>query len=134
MKFFFIDYSSDFYKQKKKKAIPPKRPGKFIQIRQPDEEYLVLSPKESCVYHAEIADRFFTEKGINGRYNEKGDCYEISEPGWEITGGGLWSLDEHEKTIHFFGSSQSYGRYDRRGLKDRLHSLKHFFDYKIIID
>lgn len=134
MSFVFIDYSNDLKSKKTSPVISPNRNGKFIQVRRETDEYFVLSPKASSLYHANIAERFLHEKGIQGRYNAKGDLYEIYDPGWEIKGGGLWSIDDQEKTLHLFGSSKSYGKYDRRGLKDRLHSLKHFFDYKIIID
>ena len=134
MRFVIIDYSKDFQKNKAAQIISPKRNGKFIQVRKATVEYLVLSPKESSVYHSDIAERFLTEKGIAGRYNDKGDLYEISDPGWKITGGGFWSIDENEKIIQFFGSSRSYGKFDRRGLRDKLIRANGFLQYTISVE
>lgn len=134
MSFVFIDYSNDLKSKKTSPVISPKRNGKFIQVRRDTDEYLVLSPKASSLYHANIAEKFLHEKGIQGRYNAKGDLYEISDPGWDIKGGGLWSIDDQEKTLHLFGSSKSYGKYDRRGLKDKIVMANGFLHYTITIE
>lgn len=132
--FKLIDYSEEHFMSSGKKHLPEKRAGKFLQIRHKDSEYLVFSPGELSKYHADIAERFFARKGINGSYNRKRDYYEISDPEWEIAGGGLWKMDADNRTLHLSGSSQAYGRYDRRGLKERILALKGMSGYLLEIE
>ncbi len=134
MKFFLIDYSELFYKTTAKKKIPRKRAGKFVQLRNNDMEYLLLSPKDFAVYHANIVERFCTEKGIAGTYNIKRDHFEINEPHWEIVGGGIWTINEKEKSLDFSGGSLAYGKFDRRGLREKVLSLKGMSDYIVKTD
>lgn len=132
--FVFLDYSETYYRAMGKKSVPDKRVGKFIQIRNRDTEYLVLSPKGQSVYHANIVERFFAKRKIVGDYNRKGDHYEISADGWEVTGGGLWAINESDRLLHLSGSSHAYGRYDRRGLREKIAALEQMAGYRIIID
>jgi len=134
MKFILIDYSGLFYKTIAKKNTPVKRSGKFIQIRNNDMEYLVLSPKDLAVYHANIVERFCIEKGVAGTYNPKRDHYQINEPHWDIAGGGIWTINEKEKSLNFSGSSQAYGKFDRRELREKVLSVKSMADYIVKID
>jgi hypothetical protein len=121
MDFVLIDYSLSFYKKTAKKTMPAGRSGKFVQIRDLSTEYLVLSNRELSPYHADIAERFFLERGIGGDYNRKRDHYLISDPEWEIIGGGMWSVDS-EGLFCLSGRSQAYGRFDPGGLKERLRA------------
>jgi hypothetical protein len=132
--FIFLDCSEIYYRAIGKKSVPDKRLGKFVQIRNNDTEYLVLSPKGQSVYHANIVERFFTKRKIGGDYNRKGDYYEISEDGWEVTGGGIWAINESDRLLHLSGSSQAYGRYDRRGLRERIEALQQMAGFRIVID
>jgi hypothetical protein len=65
----FIDYTPLYYATIAKAAMPPVISGKFVQIRNESTEYLVLSPKEFTKYHANIVERFFFDKGIEGSYD-----------------------------------------------------------------
>jgi hypothetical protein len=60
MSFKFVDYSATYFTTIAKKPIPSNRSGKFVQIinRSTSDEYLVLSPKELSVYHANIVEWF----------------------------------------------------------------------------
>ncbi len=132
--FIFLDYSEIYYSAIGKSSIPDKRLGKFVQIRNDATEYLVLSPKGLSVYHANIVERFFTQRKIEGKYNSKGDYYEICEGEWEITGGGIWAISETDRLLRLSGSSQAYGQYDRRGLRERIETAEKVSGYRIVID
>jgi hypothetical protein len=132
--FTFLDYSEIYYRAIGKTSIPDKRLGKFVQIRNNEKEYLVLSPKGLSVYHANIVERFFTQRKIKGNYNSKGDYYEIDENGWVVLGGGIWAISETDRLLHLSGSSQAYGQYDRRGLRERLEEVEEMSGYRIVID
>lgn len=131
--FTLIDYSEMFFKKSAAKRIPAKRSGKFVQLRNKNTEYLVLSPKELFGYHANIVERFFTEKGIRGTFNKKRDYYAVTDSGWDIVGGGAWTVDDKDKQFKLSGSSAAYGRYDRRGLRERILGVKKFLEYDVEI-
>ena len=123
MSFTFIDYSSTYFTAIAKQPIPAKRSGKFVQIinHATNDEFLVLSPKELSVFHANIVERFCALQGaIPGAYNAKRDYFKIHDPAWEVIGGGMWEIDEEEKTLSLGGESQMYGAFDEVGLKQKI--------------
>jgi len=131
MSFNLIDYSKVYFKSVLKTPVPARRDGKFIQVRNNNHEYLLLSPVELTAYHANIAERFFSGRGIGGRFNKKMDYYEVGDPEWEIIGGGMWSVDEGKKTLRLSGRSQAYGTYDSRGLAARISASGQFPGYSV---
>lgn len=134
MKVVFVDYSELYYQEIAKTAMPEKRTGKFIQIRNNDTEYLVFSPTEYTPYHADLAERFCREKGLKGSFDRKNKCYVISDPAWGIAGGGKFEIDNTEKQIRLYDNSMAYGRFDRRGLKEKILAIVSMSDYKALIE
>ena len=55
--------------------MPQRHGGKFVQISYEtnDTEYLILSPKDLSIYHANIVERFCAQNGIEGSYNGRKD-------------------------------------------------------------
>jgi hypothetical protein len=132
-----IDYSEHYFTNIKKIEMPTKRSGKFIQILNEAEEreYLVLSPRELGAYHANVVERFCLLQAINGSYhNDKKHYFEIHDPVWTIVGGGVWAINEITKTLTLSGSSQGYGFFEARGLKEKLSSSALVSGYTIKID
>jgi hypothetical protein len=109
------------------------RRGKFIQVRKPDTEYLVLSPRAEAAYHANIAERFFSEMGVPGSYNRKRDSYRVKDPGWSIVGGGYFELSEDRREFHLSGTSMAYGRFDPSGLCERLSASGSLSGFRITV-
>lgn len=122
MDFTLIDYSELYFSDMCGGAVPEKRAGKFIQVfnHETGMEYLIMSPAELSVFHANIAERFLSGHGIRGIYNAKKDHYQINNLEWEIKGGGMWTLDTTEKTLSFYGRSQAYGYFWAAGLKEKI--------------
>jgi hypothetical protein len=136
MSFTFIDYSATYFTAIAKQPIPAKRSGKFVQIinHPTNDEYLVLSPRELSVYHANIVERFCALNGaIQGSYNAKSDYFEIHDPDWEVIGGGMWELDEEEKTLSLAGASKMYGEFDGAGLKQKIQADATMSGYAVCI-
>jgi hypothetical protein len=129
-----IDYSAYFFEEVSGLSVPEQRNGKFIQVRDSDTEYLVLSPKRLSPYHANIAERFFLARGIAGTYNRKRDHYTVHDPDWVIAGGGIWEIDDEARKLSLSGTSMAYGGYDPRGLARRLRSADPLSGYRIKID
>ncbi|MBI4690037.1 MAG: hypothetical protein HY754_07190 [Nitrospirae bacterium] len=134
--FELIDYSTIFYKTIAKKPMPEKRWGKFIQIKNEgnDTEYLILSPKELSVFHANIVERFCLMKKIAGDYTtRRKDRFEIHDPEWHIVGGGKWAIDDNEKRLVLFDDSGVYGKFDSKGLRKKIMDTDKFLDYEVKI-
>jgi Janus/Ocnus family (Ocnus) len=134
MKVIFIDYSEIYYQDAAKTAVPDRRSGKFVQIRSNDTEYLVFSPKELTPYHAGLVERFCTEKGLKGSYDDKNKSFVVHEPDWVVVGGGKFEIDETEKHIRLYDNSMAYGRFDSKGLKEKIHSISGMSEYKVLIE
>ena len=131
MKLIFVDYSAIYYSQVVKQAMPEKLAGKFVQIRDDTTEYLVFAPKEFAPYHADIVERFCSERGLSGHYNSKGKRFEIHDSGWVVAGGGKFEMDRTEKRIRLYDNSMAYGRFDTEGLREKILSLKRMSDYRV---
>jgi hypothetical protein len=130
----FIDYSGIYYSSVAKTAMPDKLAGKFVQIRNNNKEYLIFSPKEFTPYHANLVERFCLEKGLSGSYNIEGKRFDIHDPAWIIVGGGKFEIDKTEKYIRLYDNSMAYGRFDSRGLKEKILLIDKMSDYKVQID
>jgi len=134
MKFLLFDYSKVYYETISKTTVPSERGGKFIQIRNEDKEYLVLSPKELSSFHANIVERFCLLKGLEGEYTTKRmDKFEISDPDWDIIGGGKWFVNDKKKWLHLFDVSGVYGKFDHVDLWENLLVSEQFKEYEIRI-
>jgi hypothetical protein len=131
MKFVLIDYSGRYYRESKGTRVPPERRGKFVQIRDMETEYIVLAPRKLSYYHANIVERFFLSRGMAGGYNPKGDFYSVNHPDWTVVGGGMWDINEDERTLRLYGTSQAYGGFDAGGLEERILSLKDMEGYRV---
>lgn len=132
--FELIDYSAVFYKTIAKKPMPEKRGGKFIQIRNEEAEYLVLSPSVLSSFHANIVERFCLLKGIDGSYTTKRkDRFEIHDPEWHIIGGGKWSIDDAEKRLVLSDNSGVYGKFDEKGLRKKILDTGKLIGYEVKI-
>jgi len=124
--FELLDFSDDFFRQKGE-AIPPKRGGKFVVMR--DEpgraEYLVLSPVGHCLYHTDIVERFcrLERFRIDGMRLPKSGGFVINDPDWSVVCGGRWERNEEEKRLRIYGSSQAYPPCRLASLKKRIAGL-----------
>ena len=128
-----IDYIPFYYTSVVQTAIPPVVSGKFVQIRNGNMLYLVLSPKEFTKYHANIIERFCMDKGIEGSYDAKQEKFFIQDQAWVIVGGGKFERDGIKKAIKLFDNSMAYGKFKDEGLKEVLASLPEFSGYTITI-
>jgi hypothetical protein len=115
-----IDYTRLYYTAIAKTQIPPVTSGKFVQIRNGSTDYLVLSPKDFTKYHANIVERFCFDNGVKGSYDRERKRYDIYDQEWVITGGGKYQLDKKEKVIRLYDESMAYGKFDPRGLREKI--------------
>lgn len=127
----FIDYIPFYYTSIARTAIPPVVAGKFLQIRNENTLYLVFSPKELTKYHANIAERFCLDKGIEGNYDTKRERFSILDQAWLIIGGGKFERDGNKKALKLYDNSMAYGKFKAEGLKEALSTLPEFAGYTI---
>ncbi len=127
----FIDYSEAFFVEVEKATVPQFREGKFVQIANQDDEYIVFAPKPLCKYHSHIVARFAELHGL-GLWTERSrDAVQFADPDWRIIGGGKMSLDAAKKTVVLGGSSQVYGTFRHAGLAERIAGLNEFEGFTV---
>ncbi len=129
----FVDYIETYYSDKAKTSVPDKINGKFVQIRNKQTEYLVFSPKELTLYHANIVERFCLDKGLKGAYRGEEKRFDIREPGWEVVGGGKFDIDKTTKQVRLYDNSLAYGRFDSKGLAGKIRSTDKLSGYDVVI-
>lgn len=135
--FIILDYCDFYYKTIAKTALPPVRSGKFVQIFSigtSDTEYLIFSPKPIAPYHADIVERFCLQKEIDGYYDKGRYVYIIHNQNWKVKGGGKWLIDDNVRTLNLFDDSKAYGRFNSKGLQEKILSEGRFSGYVINID
>ncbi len=120
MPFIVVDYREVYHVLLNEEPVPQNCRGKFVLIARDNEQFAVFSPEGMSRYHANIVDRFFSLRGINGHYNKKGDHFEPRCFDWQIHGGGHWELNEPEGTLAIFGCSEAYGEVDLQDLANLL--------------
>jgi hypothetical protein len=133
MAFHLIDYSEIWYRYLAKTSLPESRSGKFVQIRNDEEEYVVLSPSELSKYHANIVGRFCELRGIRGEYNPKRDYFFVQDSEWEVVGGGFWQLDTMGRTLRLSGASAGYGIFDDENLLKDIGSLEAWKEFSVSV-
>ena len=130
----YIDYTPFYYTSLARTSVPPVTAGKFVQIRNGDTLYLVLSPKELTKYHANIIERFCMDKGIEGSYDARREKFTVHDTAWQIVGGGKFERDGIKKTIKLYDNSMAYGKFDPTGLREMIAALPAFSGYAVMIE
>jgi len=131
----FIDYSRHYFENVAGEPLPPDRSGKFVQIwLGHTEEFIVVAPKPLAAYHANIVERFLTERDVAGNYNAKRDVYAHRDDAWTVIGGGRFELDDQARTLRFYSRSIGYGPFERPGLADRLATCPALTGYHIGVE
>lgn len=132
-----IDFTDEFFRQKGK-MVPPERNGKFVVMRDEAKEarYLVLSPVEQSVYHAQIVDQFcrLERFSVDGIYLKKNQYFVIKDVDWSVEGGGRWKYNETHKELRLYDSSQAYGACALKDLKKCLAKVSATAGWRIVIE
>ena len=134
MPIILIDYTPMYYTSLAGTRVPPVVTGKFVQIRNGNTLYLILSPKEFTKYHANIVERFCMEKSIEGRDDVKREKFTITDQEWEIIGGGKFESDTNKKAIKLYDNSMAYGKFNATGLEKIIGAFPEFSGYTTSIE
>ncbi|HYA39478.1 MAG TPA: hypothetical protein VEI74_14520 [Candidatus Methylomirabilis sp.] len=98
--------------------------GKFIQFTLGGREYLVFAPRELHRFHNQILAHFLAERRLPHRWNNE-HLLEIEAPDLTVIGGGKFRVNTEMKTLKLWDDSQIYGRFDERGLAQRIGTADH---------
>ena len=134
MKVVLVDYSGLHDPISEKTSRLDKKNGKFVQIRKGDTEYLVFSSKELAPYHAHIVEHFCLERAIRGAHEGEGKRFSIRDSGWIIVGGGKYEMDKEHGFIRIYDDSVAYGKFDKKGLEEKIRSIDAFHDLEVRIE
>ena len=133
MKTIFLDQSGTSLPPRNH-AVAERQTGKFVQLRKGDLEYLVFSPTSITPYHADILERFCREREIAGVYDKGKKRFDIGDPAWSVIGGGKYEVDRTSRRIRLYDNSMAYGRFDPRGLREKIPLTEGLKDYTVRID
>ena len=93
--------------------------GKFVQLRWQGQEYLVFAPFKIHRYHNQIVAHFLQERGIAHHWLD-GERLAIDDPRIRVIGGGRFRLDPGRGSLALWDDSQVYGRFQERGLAEKI--------------
>jgi len=79
--------------------------------------HLVFGPVSEFGYHADLVDRFCSQRDIAAAWVRKPDIVEILQQDVQIRGGGWMKIDRSKSLIEIYGRSTAYGRFDKKLLK-----------------
>ncbi len=133
-KIIYVNYASIYYPDIAGIAEPGQYKGKFVQIRKSGTEYLVFSPKEFTRFHADIVESFCGEHDIPGIYKSENKIFKILDPLWSVIGGGKFEIDREKKHLRIYDNSMAYGKFEGKGLREKILSVSQFSDYKVQIE
>jgi hypothetical protein len=108
--------------------------GKFVQLRLPDHEYLVLAARVLHTYHNQILAHFLADRGLPFRWFSE-NTLGVDVPGLTIVGGGRFRADQAARVLTLWDNSQVYGRFDEHGLPGKIAGAGHRWSgYAVRID
>jgi len=134
MAVFFISYAEEYFEKVLGEKVPGQWDGKFVQVRNNGDEYLLFSPKGFAPYHADIVKKFSEDQGLAGKFFKPKMRFDIEEPGWMVTGGGKYRIDRGEKTLLLYDNSMAYGCFEAAGMKEKILSVHELSGYMVRIE
>jgi len=123
-----VDYTDSFFKgsQPSTSFVEVVRRGKFVVLIHNQDEVCIFSPIQQSEFHADIVERYLSEKGVEGHYNRKQDIYYLDDESWSVVGGGHWEYISSESRVTLFGKSLAYGGLELEPLVKELMRLEAF--------
>jgi hypothetical protein len=82
---------------------------KFVVIAQPDRLSLVWGPLSLFAYHANLVDRFCSDRLIASHWVKRPDVVAVVDRCVTVKGGGLIEIAPSSRTATIGGASKAYG-------------------------
>ncbi len=98
--------------------VPPVE-GKFLQLIWRGREYILFSARDLHRFHNEILGRFVADHDIEHHWLDN-QALQLDAADLTVIGGGRFRSDTAARTLALSDNSQAYGRFDERGLKQKI--------------
>jgi hypothetical protein len=98
--------------------------GKFLQLLWDGREYLVFASASLHRYHNQILAQFCADHGIAHGWVAP-ERLEVADSRLEVRGGGRFRAEAGRGTLLLYDASQAYGRFDERGLAEKIAAADH---------
>lgn len=95
--------------------------------------HLVFGPVSEFGYHANLVDRFCSQRDIAAAWVRRPDIVEILEKDVKLHGGGWMKIDRSKSLIEIYGRSTAYGRFDKEQLKSLVKREPFFSNSRVRI-
>jgi len=86
---------------------------KFVLVSVGQEHCFVFGPVQEFAYHANLINRFCSDRGIPTAWVRRPDRVQVYDKQVRLHGGGWMEINPQESTIRIWGHSSVYGRFDR---------------------
>ncbi|HUV31491.1 MAG TPA: hypothetical protein VMY05_10430 [Acidobacteriota bacterium] len=107
-----IDFSDTAASSTEKDAGHKQVVCKFMLLSVSGLVHLVFGSVKRFAYHADLVDRFCTERGIAAVWMKRPDVMEVFDPEVRLLGGGWMKINRARSEIDIYGRSTAYGRFD----------------------
>lgn len=98
--------------------------GKFLQLVLGGREYLVFAPRGQHRYHNQILGQFLADNGIAHHWVTQ-ERLELDSREASVIGGGRFRVDNAARVLELWDNSQVYGRFEERGLAEKIALAGH---------
>jgi len=104
---------------------------KFMIIINNGTAFFVIGNLPKFSYHADIVDRFCSDRDIPATWTRKPDVVEIFSKETQLKGGGLIDIYENKKVLKIYGYSTAYGPMNVEYLKGFVVNHPFFTEYSV---
>ena len=106
---------------------------KMMVIAVSETIHLVFGPVSEFGYHANLVDRFCSQRDLAAAWVRKPDMVEVLEKSVRIRGGGWIKIDRSKSLIEIYGRSTAYGRFDKELLRQLVDREPFFSNSRVQI-
>jgi hypothetical protein len=97
----------------------PEAEGKFLQLTLRGREHLLFARRDLHRFHNQILAQFLEDQGIPHHWIMD-QTLHVESSDVKIIGGGRYHADRKARTLELWDNSQAYGRFNERGLKEKI--------------
>lgn len=98
--------------------------GKFLQLVWRGQEYLLFALFQRHAYHNQILAEFCNNNAIPCRWATE-ELLVVDTPELTVIGGGRFEISPSRKSLALWDNSQIYGRFQTKGLADKIAASDH---------
>jgi hypothetical protein len=104
---------------------------KFMLVSVEERRYVVLGRVNEFGYHADLVHRFCLDRNIPALWEHRPDLVEVYDDNVKLLGGGWLRLQPSDRTVHLYGRSTAYGRFDRSIASELIMNSEDFRGFTV---